>query len=564
MAQKQKTPSRAGLHFGSSQHKICPQCSSASSERERFCSICRFPTMLVAEKYRFVKKIAEGGFSQVYLARHIHLGPEADRVIKIIEPKVFEQPSMLKRFYREIQVTSQLSQKNKHIVRIYDDFGEIPGLGHFYVMEHLQGSLLSDYMQSTGYLLPWENLCCLLSQICSTIQSAHEKDILHRDLKPENIFLIDQTEQNCFIKIFDFGIAKALTVQKDESARLTQNLILGTPHYMAPEQVSGGELDVRTDLYAIGMIAYELLVGRLPFRVPVVHDNVIPVLAAQLNEKPRSLREIAPDRGISKEVEDVVLRALEKKPHDRFSSVGEFRRVFLDAVESSGVLLNSSNQSVSYNSVKSVDSIPLESPHLGIEMLSTPSLQTPRPTVAYVENSSSNKNALLPKPPSPLPTSSSSTSPSSFLPQINTSKRKITNKNAREDSSTFQRTNSYQSELHSVWEEASKIPGFVATGLFSKNGLLLDGYSTHPDFQMELAAGTFIMIIEAADQAGNSMDIGLSKELQIDYHGIMIFLRSLGQSEGVLIGLAVQKGAPLGRIRLGLDLLERAILARSK
>ena len=251
----------------------CPQCGvdlEKTKEALRdiaelsFCLECHFPVMLVAGKYRLRKMLAQGGFGKVYKARHVHLDREPDRVIKILDHDVFQIKGMESRFRREVQVTGALSQLNEHIVRIYDDFGEIPKLGYFYVMEYLQGQPLTSLMANTKKL-PSLRLCFhVFGQICDALEAAHNEGIIHRDIKPDNIFLVERKGDPYFVKVLDFGIAKPMDREALQSTQMTQGT-LGTPPYMSPEQCHDDGLDHRSDIYALGITFYEMLVGHTPF-----------------------------------------------------------------------------------------------------------------------------------------------------------------------------------------------------------------------------------------------------------------------------------------------------------
>ena len=192
-----------------------------------FCLKCRFPLMRVAGKYEIRKQLAEGGFATVYLAHHVELDRDPERVIKILKPEVFKLPKMGERFRREVQVTSALSQNNDHIVRIFDDFGEIPNLGHFYVMEYLHGKPLSDLIHHKAKL-PGLKLCLFLfGQLCDAMEAAHREGIVHRDLKPDNLFITRRPELPYFLKVLDFGIAKPTDLESIKTTQLTQGT-LGT------------------------------------------------------------------------------------------------------------------------------------------------------------------------------------------------------------------------------------------------------------------------------------------------------------------------------------------------
>jgi len=306
------------------QVQFCRQCKTNLEFGEeiklKFCPECRFPLVLIAGKYRLEKSLAEGGFGVVYLAHHKDL-EQSKRVIKLFKPEIFKNETALARFTREVQVTAMLSENNEHIVRIYDDFGEHPGVGHFYVMEYLQGQTLHQLLRKNRPLDPSLAFHIFL-QICKAISAAHKAGIVHRDLKPDNIFLVQRGNDPFFVKVIDFGIARAV----DGETQLTKGII-GTPRFMAPEQCLNTPVDERTDIYSLGIILYRMLVGALPFEV----DNEEPMswMMAHIQQTPIPLHLKAPEAGIPEGLNQAVLQALEKKQDHRFLSV----ELFWQAVE---------------------------------------------------------------------------------------------------------------------------------------------------------------------------------------------------------------------------------------
>jgi serine/threonine-protein kinase len=310
---------------------VCSQCGADLSEIRKLstppplCVQCRFPIIVIAGKYRILRLLGKGGFGSVYLARHVQLERNADRVVKVIRIDAESNPTMPQRFYREVQVTSDLSQRNEHIVRIYDDFGEVPQLGHFYVMEYLQGNPLTCYTENRDNLpsLPW--IADVFGQLCDAIQAAHEEGIIHRDLKPDNILLIERRNQPYFVKVLDFGIARPIDSEDRPNLQLTQGA-LGTPLYMPPEQVLNKSIDARSDLYALGIILYELLTGSHPFVLlnMTTQMSQFELLAAQLMSAPRPFKERRPGADLPEGLEFVVQKALAKVPEERYQSVDEF------------------------------------------------------------------------------------------------------------------------------------------------------------------------------------------------------------------------------------------------
>lgn len=299
--------------------QLCPNCEedlSQSGELDlAFCPSCRFPMMLIAGKYRLEKTLAEGGFGFVYLARHEELGTQ--RVIKVIKPEVFVKESVSSRFRREVQITSTLSEENDHIVRIFDDFGEQPKFGHYYVMEHLKGKTLKGFLAKVKGPLPVPLALHIFRQLCLGMEAAHEAGIIHRDLKPDNLFLIQKRNDNFFLKIIDFGISKPTEGGTD----LTKGVI-GTPQYMAPEQCAGKAVSPQTDIYAMGLILYEMLSGRAPFSIEI--DETMGWIMAQLSNEPLDFSVSVPSLGLPDQLSEAVLCALAKSPSERYPDVSSF------------------------------------------------------------------------------------------------------------------------------------------------------------------------------------------------------------------------------------------------
>ncbi len=298
--------------------EVCPKCSYKNTDSFRLCPQCRFPLMLVAGKYKLERELAQGGMGQVYLAQHIHLDYDTERVVKVIKPEVFKTSGMEKRFRREVQVTAALSQRNEHIVRIYDDFGEEKGLGHYYVMEFLRGTPLTDIMpQEEG--LPAQTALHIFYQVCKGLSAAHQQKIVHRDLKPDNIYLVQRDGQN-FVKVIDFGIARD---EADSATKLTKG-VLGTPIYMSPEQCNNGLIDARSDQYSLAIILYEMLSARNPYGMDggqLDSQTMLTMMTAHLMQETIPLTQWRPDLvGLS----EVLQRAMSKASAQRYPTLDDF------------------------------------------------------------------------------------------------------------------------------------------------------------------------------------------------------------------------------------------------
>lgn len=316
----------------------CPQCHSEvhvdpdSGERPSFCLHCRFPLMVVAGKYRLQRVVGEGGMATLYEAHPLPGVAEGRRVVKVLKPELLTEDSLQARFLREVRLTSGLSLKSEHIVRIFDDFGDIPKLGTFYVMEYLEGKPLSELIEQDGGRLPVARCFHFFRQLCKAMQVAHLSAIVHRDLKPDNLFVIEHNNEPDFLKVIDFGIARS--VGSEQLTNLTQGA-LGTPAYMAPELYMNQGIGPATDVYAMGILLFELLVGYTPFAPPhLPAPTAASFMASHLMQPPPGLLESLPEgRDVPAALEDVFQKAVAKKPEERFSSAAELYKAFLEVVQ---------------------------------------------------------------------------------------------------------------------------------------------------------------------------------------------------------------------------------------
>ena len=272
-----------------------------------------FGTVL-ADRYRVLDLIGKGGMGKVYLAEHVAIGKKV--AIKVLSQAYCHRPDQVKRFLREARAASTIDHEN--VIDI-TDFGEMPNGSVFFAMEYLQGEDVSKLLRRHGRL-SWPRARRIILQICRALQAAHGRGIIHRDVKPENCFLITRGGRRDFVKVLDFGIAKVVDEDRKVSHTLTQaGALIGTPEYMAPEQVTGEVADPRMDIYSIGCIMYQLLTGRLPFS----DKTMFGVLTQQVNMKPPPLREVAPAADIPEEVEAIVLKAMEKTKEARYQTMLE-------------------------------------------------------------------------------------------------------------------------------------------------------------------------------------------------------------------------------------------------
>ncbi|MCB9643777.1 MAG: serine/threonine protein kinase [Myxococcales bacterium] len=319
----------------------CPQCGFDTGRAPRFlgegekplyCPSCMLPRVIIAGKYLLEKKLGEGGGGIVYSARHQYLSANARRVVKFIRPELLKDEVSLKRFLREIQVTSFLSQENQHVVRIFDDFGKLPELGYFYVMEYLRGQDLEWFFENQKQF-SFVQIVQIVEQLCKAMMVAHQANILHRDLKPSNIFLLERPNDEIFLKVMDFGIAQDVRGEK-----LTSSIhrAVGTPLYMAPEQfVGNGYVDESTDVYAIGTIFYELLAGYTPFLAPSEQKDfsLLHYANRKVKEDAPRLADALPGGLVPDAIERVIMKSIARRRVERFGSVAEFFHHFQMAIE---------------------------------------------------------------------------------------------------------------------------------------------------------------------------------------------------------------------------------------
>lgn len=270
---------------------------------------------VLADRYRVVKKLGEGGMGTVYLAEHTTINKRL--AIKVLSPEFSHKQDLVDRFLQEARAASMIDQEN--VVEI-TDFGSTPGGSVFFVMEFLNGEDLSDTIKNTGPL-PWHRVKPIMLQIVEALKCAHAAGIVHRDMKPDNCFRIKRGSNADFIKVLDFGIAKVTSDEGDGGGKnLTRTgMIFGTPEYMSPEQAKGEKVDHRVDVYALGIIAYELLTGMVPFTA----DTFMGILTKHMFEPPAAPSTVAPTIEVPAEVEAIILKALQKDREFRFQSMEE-------------------------------------------------------------------------------------------------------------------------------------------------------------------------------------------------------------------------------------------------
>jgi len=263
-------------------------------------------------RYQVLKKLGEGGMSYVYLAKEVATGQQV--AIKVLSPKLATDRSSVERLRREAGLAMRLDHPNVcRIMRL----GESEDGLIYLVMPFLEGELLSDRELRDGPM----DLAIgidLLRQVCAGLHHAHELQIVHRDLKPENIMLVVEDGGRQRAVVMDFGLAKERRADPAIAKLTATGIILGTPEFMSPEQIRGRPLDARSDVYALGIVAFEMFSGKLPFQ----GRNAQEMMIARLRGQPLPLRQFRPD--LPAALEKALARAMATNPDQRYATALEF------------------------------------------------------------------------------------------------------------------------------------------------------------------------------------------------------------------------------------------------
>lgn len=322
--------------------KKCPQCGDQYDNATRFCTrdgltlvdvVERAPasesdaTMklkppeedpmigrVIAGRYRLMEKLGQGGMGAVYKGQHIKINRLT--AIKVLTTELVSNQEFIARFQREAEMASQIDHPNA--VAIYD-FGEAEDGLIYIAMEFVNGKPLSAILKKEG-TLTLERVVRIAKQAAEALSAAHELGIIHRDFKPDNIMICDKPGRPDWVEVVDFGIAKRAVSDTQQTGLTQVGFVLGTPLYMSPEQVMGEELDARSDLYSLALVVYEMLTCALPFSGNTTQSQMI----KRVTEPPMPLTLARPQLTLPPAVEAVILRALSRKPEDRYSSTTEF------------------------------------------------------------------------------------------------------------------------------------------------------------------------------------------------------------------------------------------------
>ena len=269
---------------------------------------------VIADRFKITDLIARGGMGKVYRAEQAPLGRLC--ALKVLNPNYNgdADPEFHRRFYREASISSRINHPNS--VTIFD-YGKTDDEIYYIAMEYLEGQTLHHALRDAG-TFPEERAGRIAQQICRALREAHALGVIHRDLKPANIFLTRHGDDDDFVKVLDFGLVKQLSERPEEQLTRT-GLFMGSPKYMAPEQIQGGDVDARTDIYSLGIILYEMLAGKVPFDRP----TSVSILMAHVGEPPPAMREVNPNLVCSPAFEDLVMRCIAKDPNERCTTMDE-------------------------------------------------------------------------------------------------------------------------------------------------------------------------------------------------------------------------------------------------
>ncbi len=276
----------------------------------------QFVGSVIQSRYEVEEPIGRGGMSSVYRARDLKSGDKV--AFKVMHAHLLDNPSNVRRFRREAQAANKV--RHPHAVKIFD-VGVTPNGSPYIIMDFLDGPSLSDVIAENGKL-PVDRCLKIFIQACEGMSHVHELGVLHRDLKPSNIVLVKEGDEEDYVKVVDFGIAKVLAEEaRSTLSKTPTGHALGSPPYMSPEQCRGIVVDKRADVYSMGCLMYEALTGR----VPLEGETIVETMYKQVHELPKSLDGVEADVRLVERIEKILFRALSKDPNSRQQSMDELK-----------------------------------------------------------------------------------------------------------------------------------------------------------------------------------------------------------------------------------------------
>lgn len=346
----------------------CPRCGDQFEKDVAFCpndgarltaarSDSDLIGTIVADRYRITETIGGGGMGQVYKAEHIRMKRQC--AIKVLRANLAGDPEATQRFQREAENASQLSHPN--VAQIYD-FGEHEGLVYL-AMEFIAGESLANMLSRQTAIHP-DIAADIISQSAAALEAAHQRHVLHRDVKPDNIMLAKSADGTFQVKLVDFGIARAMTSNEQRVTRT--GLVIGTPEFMSPEQIAGEELDPRSDLYALALVAFQCLTGKGAFPATSSKQNLI----MRLTSRPRTLAEVRDDMTWPEALQGVFDHALAPDPAERYESIG----IFAEELSAAISRMTPSETSILYRKAldQRVVNVASRTPHGDLRAISNP------------------------------------------------------------------------------------------------------------------------------------------------------------------------------------------------
>lgn len=269
---------------------------------------------LIQDRYRIDSMIAKGSMGVVYKATQELIGREV--AVKVLHGYLVADEESIKRFHKEAKAASRLNHPN--ITTLYD-YGVLGSGQPYIVMDLLHGSSLADILKQREYL-PVDEMLVIFKQVCDAVAEAHRRGVIHRDLKPENIML-DYTDKGVNVKVVDFGIATFVAGEDDTIGKITKTgTVCGSPTYMSPEQCDDNRVDHRSDIYSLGIVAYETVTGKVPFG----GTDIYGVMTMHVKDPPPLLRTMRPDLQFPPYLESVIQKCLAKNPNDRYQVATDF------------------------------------------------------------------------------------------------------------------------------------------------------------------------------------------------------------------------------------------------
>ncbi len=321
--------------------KLCPECFTEYQDDIELCpedGVSLNPIepdpligTVLQERYVIQSVLGRGGMGVVYKAKH----EQMDRLVavKMLHLHMVADADAIKRFHREAKAVSRV--RHPHSIMLYD-FGVTPDGQPFIVMDYIEGTSLKRVIKQDGPL-PIARIDHIFQQVIAALSCAHSEGVIHRDLKPENIMLTDRADDPNFVQVVDFGISKLKS--RDEEEHTEYNItrigdVCGSPPYMSPEQcLSAKPIDYRSDIYALGVVLYEALAGRLPFRA----KTAIEMIDCHLYAPPTPLKAANPDLVLCDSLNNMLMKALQKEPERRQQSMRELGKELAEAVHRDGV-----------------------------------------------------------------------------------------------------------------------------------------------------------------------------------------------------------------------------------